>query len=357
MAKRPASSLEAGEVLSQSDQASSKRPRQDESEPPKDGQPRPIQPNSSESMPSLTDFVPWKSSEISSQLPPLPQVKDPELEKRAFTHPGVPRNGEESYERLEWLGDAYIELAATGLIFKTFPKTPAGRCSQLRELLVRNTTLAGYFREYNMSSKAILPTEFHGDRGLGRGRSSDKDLCKTQADMFEAYFGAVVASDPQHGKAVALAWIRTLWGQTLKEKIVEYETKHGASAGASAVASAPASKATPAPSDANAKLNPKDRLRVAIGAKGVLISYLDIPGNKKDKNNGLPLYTVGVYLDGWGENKKLLGTGTALQKKEAGHKAAAQALENKKLMRVYETKKKAFQEALAAAQESETPRP
>ncbi|KAL3960147.1 hypothetical protein ACCO45_005264 [Purpureocillium lilacinum] len=84
-----------------------------------------MQPNSSESMPSLTDFVPWKSSEISSQLPPLPQVKDPELEKRAFTHPGVPRNGEESYERLEWLGDAYIELAATGLIFKTFPKTPA----------------------------------------------------------------------------------------------------------------------------------------------------------------------------------------------------------------------------------------
>ena len=54
---------------------------------------------------------------------------------------------------------------------------------------------------------------------------------------------------------------------------------------------------------------------------------------------------------------KVLGTGTALQKKEAGHKAAAQALENKKLMRVYETKKKAFQEALAAAQESETPRP
>ncbi|UNI20036.1 Ribonuclease III [Purpureocillium takamizusanense] len=349
MAKRPASSLEAGEVLSQSDQASSKRPRQDGSELTEDDQPRTIQQSSFESMPGLTDFIPWKSSEISSQLPPLPQVKDPELEKRAFTHPGVPRNGEESYERLEWLGDAYIELAATGLIFKTFAKTSAGRCSQLRELLVRNTTLASYFRQYNMASKAILPPEFHGDRGLGRGRSSDKDLCKTQADMFEAYFGAVVASDPQHGKANALAWIRTLWGQTIKEKIVEYEKQHGASAGAAAAASASASAAAPA----TPNLKPKDKLRAAIGAKGILLSYLDMPGNKKDKNHGLPLYTIGVYLDGWGETKKLLGTGTALQKKEAGHKAAAQALENKKLMKVYEAKKKAFQEAMAATQEND----
>ncbi|KAJ6441936.1 nucleolar RNAse III [Purpureocillium lavendulum] len=348
MLKRPASSLDAGEVLSQSDQASSKRPRHEETEPLEDGPSRAAQVDEFDSMPALADFIPWKSSEITEKLPPLPRILDPELEKMVFTHPGVARQGE-SYERLEWLGDAYIELAATGLIFKTFLKTPAGRCSQLREMLVRNITLAGYFRRYNMQSKAILPPEFLGNRELGRGRSNDKDLCKTQADMFEAYFGAVIASDPRHGKKNALTWIRALWGQTIKDEIMGCEREHAASAKANG------QKPEPSSPSAIPNLNPKDKLRATVGAKGIQIQYRDIPGNKKDKKLGLPLYTVGVYLDGWGETQKLLGTGTALQKKEAGHKAAAQALENKKLMKVYEAKKKAFNDALAAAQESEAP--
>ncbi|ODA81622.1 hypothetical protein RJ55_00123 [Drechmeria coniospora] len=295
-------------------------------------------------MPSLADFIPWRSSEIDGHLPPLPKILDPELEKTAFTHPGASRRGE-SYERLEWLGDAYIELAATGLIFQTFTHTHAGRCSQLREILVRNTTLAGYFRKYGLPARAHLPPDFGKERCLGRGSSKDKDLCKTQADMFEAYFGAVIASDGENGKRNAMAWIRTLWGQTIKEHIIEYEKAQAANQ--------PSKATTPSLGPGGADLNPKDKLRATIGVKGITIRYEDVPGNRKDKDHGLPLYTVAVYLDGWGEVNKHLGTGTAMQKKEAGQKAAAQALENKKLMRVYEGKKKAFQEALMTAQESE----
>ncbi|KND94130.1 Ribonuclease 3 [Tolypocladium ophioglossoides CBS 100239] len=299
--------------------------------------------------------TPWTSSEISSELPPLPEILDPELESTAFTHPGAPRLGE-SYERLEWHGDAYLEFAATRLIGVTFPQTSAGRSSQLRELLVRNTTLANYFRQYGMAERAKLPADF-SNRGLGRGRSADKDLLKTQADMFEAFFAAIIHSDPQNGWANAVAWIRALWGQTIREEIRKNDRAVGRSDPTLQYSNA---KAANPPPESNGGLeskddrdvHPKDKLRATIGAKGIAIRYEDIPGNKTDKVSGLPMYTVGVYLDGWGEQNKLLGTGTDLKKKEAGRKAAEIALANKKLMKVYEAKKKDFMEAVKAAEET-----
>lgn len=299
--------------------------------------------------------TPWNSSEISSELPPLPEILDPELESTAFTHPGAPRLGE-SYERLEWHGDAYLEFAATRLIGVTFPQTSAGRSSQLRELLVRNTTLANYFRQYGMTSRAKLPADFH-NRGLGRGRSADKDLLKTQADMFEAFFAAIVHSDPQNGWANAVAWIRALWGQTIQEEIrkneraVDKSDPTLQSSHAKAANRLPESNGGLRPKN-DSDVHPKDKLRATIGAKGIAIRYEDIPGNKTDKVSGLPMYIVGVFLDGWGEQNRLLGTGTDLKKKEAGRKAAEVALANKKLMKVYEAKKKAFTETLKAAEET-----
>ena len=299
--------------------------------------------------------TPWTSSEISAELPPLPEVLDPELESTAFTHPGAPRLGE-SYERLEWHGDAYLEFAATRLIGVTFPQTSAGRSSQLRELLIRNTTLANYFRQYGMASRAKLPADF-SHRGLGRGRSADKDLLKTQADMFEAFFAAIIHSDPSHGWANAIAWIRALWGQTIRDEILKNERAVNKSM--PTLASSHVEAADP-PLEGNGDLeakvdsdvHPKDKLRATIGAKGIAIRYEDIPGNKMDKVSGLPMYVVGVYLDGWGEQNKLLGTGTDLKKKEAGRKAAEMALANRKLMKMYETKKISFKEALKRTEET-----
>ncbi|PHH65186.1 hypothetical protein CDD81_3317 [Ophiocordyceps australis] len=289
-------------------------------------------------------ITPWTSADISVELPPLPEVLDPAIEKIAFTRPGHGNGHEEHYERLEWLGDAYLELIASSLIFQTFQQTPSGRCSQIRELLIKNTTLASYFGMYGMDSRARLPVDFSKDRPLDRGRSSDKGPLKTKSDMFEAYVAAVIVSDPDNGLARAVSWLKALWARTIKDRILENER----------AAKRLAHVAIGTTSDtvaANSKLNSKDQIRAAIGAKGVQIRYEDIPGNNTDKQLGLPLYTVGVYLDGWGENNKLLGTGTALQKKEAGHKAAAMALANKKMIKVYVDKKKAFQEALKAADE------
>lgn len=281
--------------------------------------------------PLLVAATPWISSKISPDLPPLPSVLDPELEETAFTHPGMglARN----YERLEWLGDAYLELVASSLIFQTFTRTPSGRCSQLRELLIRNTTLAEYFRRYDLHLRARIPADVAASEGRAKGSSNDKDLIKTQGDMFEAYVAAVIVSDPAHGLARAVGWLKALWGHTIRDQIEANERLLAAAA--PCVVDAPG----------GGQRNPKDRLREIVWTQGVTIRYEDIPGDKKDKHHGLPLFTVGVYVDGWGEYNKLLGTGTALQKKEAGHRAAAKALENKKLMKMYEAKRAALRDA------------
>lgn len=284
-------------------------------------------------IPSLLG-TPWKAAEIPAGLPPLPKVKDSQVENLAFRHPGIGFGP--NYERLEWLGDAYLETIASSLIYQTFPDTPSGRCSQIREQLIRNTTLADYFRKYNMQQRAQLPPGFEHNQ-LGRGRSADKDLLKTQGDMFEAFVAAVIVSDPEDGLAVAVDWLRALFSTTIREQIEKNERlQHNRQ------------QAQPL----NQQPNAKDRLSQLVGCKGILIQYKDMPGTgqKKNKENNLPLYSIGVYFNGWGEKDKLLAVGTALSKKEAGQKAAATVLENRKLMRVYEQKKKDLIEAQQAAQ-------
>ena len=286
-------------------------------------------------LPRLVDVTPWVSSEIPTELPPLPKILDSTLEEAVFTHPGLSAN---NYERLEWLGDAYLELIASALIYQTFQDTASGRCSQFREMLIRNTTLAGYFREYGLTTKAALPESLGKDRALGRGRSSDKDPLKTQGDMFEAYVAAAITSDPNNGLANTTAWLKALFGRTIRDHIIANEKKQLNTS----------ERETLRTDTRENNFSAKEQLRLAIGAKGINLRYVDVPGNRQDRDLKLPLYSVGVYLDGWGEMNKLLGTGTALGKKEAGQKAAKMALENKKLIKVYEAKKKAFNEAMEA---------
>lgn len=261
---------------------------------------------------------------------------DREIETAVFTHRGI--DSVCNYERYEWLGDAYLEMIATVLIFRTFSDTAAGRCSQIREQLVRNSTLSEYYRLYKMERRSRFPREVDQLRS--------KELSKIQGDIFEAYVAGVVLSDPVNGVSTVTAWLKALWGRTIKDQIRKNEeamtfnvAKTADPAGASS-------------GDGKKNLQPKERLAQMIVVRGIRLRYEDIPGAKKDKNLGLPLFSVGVYLDGWGETNKLLGWGTALGKKEAGQKAATMAMENKKLIQHYDGLKKEFQAAQQKGQEA-----
>ncbi|KAJ3477410.1 hypothetical protein NLG97_g8845 [Lecanicillium saksenae] len=288
-------------------------------------------------IPSIAYATAWRSSEMSLELPPLPPVADKKLEELAFTHPGwVPGSPpHKQYERLEWLGDAYLELIATALIDKTFLTLPSGRCSQIRERLIRNTTLASYFREYGLESRAKLPRDFLNQKTPARGSSSDKDLIKTQSDMFEAYVAAIILSDASNGIETSTKWLKALWGRSLIEDVDRAER------GLSVMPRVDNSR--------RRQQTAKEELSSRIVVKGVTIRYEKLESKKRDRHIGQELFSVGVYLDGWGETNKLLGVGSALAIKEAGQKAAADALQNKKLMAMLEGKKKALAEAKAGA--------
>lgn len=224
----------------------------------------------------------------SSSLPPLPQIIDEKLERAVFTHPGMSKDPKISYDRLEVLGDAYIELIATKLIWNKFQQIPSGRISQIRELLVKNETLAEYTTEYGIDKRASVPHDYS---------SQPKRWTKTKGDIFEAYVAAVILSHA-NGYDIAEQWLSQLWSP----KLATIEESH-------------------APSQA------KEELAKKIMGKGVKLKYVD-ERKPTQHEGGMQTFYIGVYLTGWGWSNKHLGSGQGSNKTIAGDKAARQALEN-----------------------------
>lgn len=311
-------------------------------------------------LPSMQELTkPWLLADItasvSSPLPPLPKPANPQLEQRAFTHMGATGGSDlSSYEELEWLGDACVEFIATWLIRSTFPKLKAGRRSQLREVLVRNKTLANYFIEYGMEERVAIPPELLEAAKQGQPKAK-KTMEKIRGDVFEAYVGAIIQSHEDNmvlGMQIAIEWLKALWGREIKEDLRRYQVDHpsGNSSTEPMAPSIPSIAASTSPDgpvapeqSTVAKGTTKDQLSRLICGPGVKITYEDMPGKQKKDKMGMPLYTIGVFLDGWGAEHQLLGFGTALKKSEAGFKAATRALEQKKLIKKFQERKAAFQ--------------
>ncbi|KAK7981037.1 hypothetical protein PG989_013494 [Apiospora arundinis] len=300
-------------------------------------------------LPAPTGLTAWTPSEICLHAPPLPPIKDPVLDKAAFTHSGMAALGEMSYERLEWVGDAYLEMFATIFIYQTFPNLPAGRCSQHREYLVKNETLSKYTKLYGLDKRIVFPREFDmGSSGNGQG-AKEKTHKKVLGDIFEAYVAGVILGDPEFGLARASSWMKALWSKELAKEIkAEYINRERLQQVAATQASTEAASGEKPPTPVISEdSHPKNRLVQRIGTKGVKIYYLD-EKESVDKQNHQRRFTVGVYVDAWGESRVRLGFGSALSKREAGAKAAENAMENKKLMKKYEQKKKELEDRMNA---------
>jgi ribonuclease-3 len=235
-----------------------------------------------------------------STLPPLPIIRDASLAEVPFTHPGSlnshpSKTVDVSYERLELLGDAYIELIATRLIFPRFPHHSAGRLSQLREMLVKNETLAEYGLAYGFDQRAKLPANF-------KDTVTAKVWTKTIGDIFEAYVAAVIVDDPEQGVQTTDTWLCALWENKLSKQ--------------------PAREMQTADSDTKALLG-----KILLG-RGIKLEYKDQEPPQAIRKEGKLIYHMGVDLTGWGWDKKCLGEGKGLSMKEAGAMAAKEALAN-----------------------------
>lgn len=85
-------------------------------------------------------------------------------------------------ERLEFLGDAVLELITTEYIFNKYPDAPEGKMTSWRASLVNTNTLYGIAKELGFNNYLLL----------SQGEEKEKGRSKKYilADVFEAFVGA-----------------------------------------------------------------------------------------------------------------------------------------------------------------------
>lgn len=126
------------------------------------------------------------------------------LLRRALTHRsalGRPHN-----ERLEFLGDAVLQLVVSELVYEETQNASEGQLSRLRSTLVKDTTLAEVAADLGIGEHLIL--------GTGEKKSGGHRRSSILADALEAIFGAVYLDA---GFAGAREIIKTAYGERLHE--------------------------------------------------------------------------------------------------------------------------------------------
>ncbi|TSC64688.1 MAG: putative ribonuclease III [Parcubacteria group bacterium Gr01-1014_91] len=86
-------------------------------------------------------------------------------------------------ERLEFLGDAVLELAATDFLYKKFPAKPEGELTSYRAALVNTVSLSASAQTLGINEYLLLSK----GESIDTGRARDVIL----ADAFEAIIGAI----------------------------------------------------------------------------------------------------------------------------------------------------------------------
>ena len=89
----------------------------------------------------------------------------------------------EDYERLEFLGDAVLELISSDFLFSKYPTMPEGQLSKLRASLVCEPALATAARRISLEKYYLLGK---GEEATG-GRNKESIAC----DIVEAVIGAI----------------------------------------------------------------------------------------------------------------------------------------------------------------------
>lgn len=101
----------------------------------------------------------------------------------ALTHPSI--SAKANYEQLEFVGDAVVRIAASELLFETYPNAPVGEFAAIRSVLVSDRILAQLSRVYGLERYLLLS---------GSAASDAAGETSRLADAFEAVLGALYLS-------------------------------------------------------------------------------------------------------------------------------------------------------------------
>jgi len=122
----------------------------------------------------VTDAKKWAEEQLGYRF------NDTSLLNHALTHRSA---AAKHNERLEFLGDAVLELVITDAIYRLQPNMDEGGLSRLRSALVRKATLADIGNTIEVAKVLTL--------GAGEKRSGGHQRSSTLADTVEALLGAV----------------------------------------------------------------------------------------------------------------------------------------------------------------------
>ncbi len=106
--------------------------------------------------------------------------------QQALTHPSSDQRKSTNlaYERLEYLGDAVLELVVSRELFSRFPKADEGKLTQLRSAIVSRQHLAGLCRELGWGQQLIMSPQLE--------KSGGRETLSILANTFESVIGAVM---------------------------------------------------------------------------------------------------------------------------------------------------------------------
>lgn len=213
--------------------------------------------------------------------------RDKALLREAFTHRSyineVRQKGLAHNERLEFLGDAVVELSVTDFLYKKYPRSTEGDLTSYRAALVNAVTLGDIAIVLGMESYLLL----------SKGEAKDKGTKARQiilANAFEALVGAIYMDQ---GYLTADMFLKThLLGKT--DEIVKKELWR----------------------DAKSFFQEEAQEHTSITPSYKVLKEV---GPDHDKQ-----FIVGVYLD-----KNLVAEGAGKSKQEAEQNAAAEGLKVK----------------------------
>jgi ribonuclease-3 len=112
--------------------------------------------------------------------------RDLELLRLALTHPSVAHeqgNGVKHNQRLEFLGDAVLQLVLTRELYEKFPNLGEGPLTKARAHLVNRRALAEHGQRLGLGQHLVL--------SRGEEISGGRERPSALADAFEALLGAV----------------------------------------------------------------------------------------------------------------------------------------------------------------------
>ena len=104
----------------------------------------------------------------------------------ALTHPSLGHEAQRyhfDYQRLEFLGDAVLQLVITEYLFSNFQGEAEGQLTKLRSRLVSRDALRAHAAALDLGHYILM--------GRGEEASGGRERTSTLADAFEALIGAL----------------------------------------------------------------------------------------------------------------------------------------------------------------------